>query len=224
MKRILQGLLGAAGMMAVATPAMAQGLSVNAAITNNYVWRGITQSDENFAVQGGADYDFGNGLAIGTWASTVDFNDGETSFELDLYGSYSGMFNDMFGYTVGAIGYLYPDSPSGSNLDFFEIYGGLSAMLGPATLSGRLYFSPDIADQTSLYWTGGIAVPFGGFFTASANIGYYDFENGFDYVDYNVGLAATYEFVTASLTYTGTDIDGADEYLVGLISVKFPIP
>lgn len=223
MKKILQSVIGAAGLLAIASPVLAQGLTVNASVTNNYVWRGITQSDEEFAVQGGADYDFGNGFAIGTWLSTIDFND-DSSFEADVYGSFSGMFNDMFGYTVGAIGYLYPDQPSGSDLNFFEIYGGLSAMIGPATATGRVYFSPDIADQTSVYWTGGLSIPFGGFFSATANVGFYDFENGGDYVDYNVGLAATYEILTLSVMYTGTDIEGADEYVVGMATVKFPIP
>jgi uncharacterized protein (TIGR02001 family) len=225
MKKYLLSVAALAGLLTVpALPAAAQTVSLNAAVTNNYVWRGITQSDEEFAVQGGADLDFGNGLAIGTWASSVDFND-DTSMELDVYGSYSGTFgmDSPFGYTVGVIGYFYPDQPDFADYNFVEIYGGLSAVLGPATATGRLYYSPDLGGQHTFYWTGGIAVPFATFFTASANVGHYDYEFSDGYTDYNVGLAATWQFLTASLTYTGTDIDGADEYLVGMLQVKFPL-
>src|SRR5262245_44577545 len=156
MKKLLHSVVAAAGLLLVAAPAAAQTFSINGAVTNNYVWRGITQSDEEFAVQGGADVDFGNGFAVGTWASTVDFNDDETTLELDLFGSYSGMFgaDSPFGYTAGVIGYLYPDQPDGADYNFMEVYGGLSAALGPATATGRVYYSPSIGNQYSIYWTG----------------------------------------------------------------------
>ena len=234
MKRILVSVAAAAGLLLVsaATAAAQPAVSFNAAVTNNYVWRGITQSDEDIAIQGGADVDFGNGLAIGTWASTVDFNDGPgadgddgTTAEIDIYGSYTGMFGDgPFGYTVGAIGYLYAGQPDYTDWNFFEVYGGLSAALGPATLTGRVYYSPDVGDQHSFYWTGGVSVPVANTpISVIANIGHYDYEHSESYTDYNIGLSATWMFLTASVTYTGTDIDGADEYLVGLIGVKFPL-
>jgi uncharacterized protein (TIGR02001 family) len=235
MKRFLLNVAAAAGLVLItAAPVAAQPtFSVNAAVTNNYVWRGITQSDEDLAVQGGADVDFGNGLAIGTWASTVDFNDGPgpsgddgTTAEIDIYGSYSGMFgaDSPFGYTVGAIGYLYAGAPDNSEYNFFEIYGGLSAALGPATFTGRVYYSPELGNQHTFYWTGGVSVPIANLpLAVTANVGHYDYEFSESYTDYNIGLSATWQFITASLTYTGTDIDGFDEYLVGMLMVKFPL-
>jgi uncharacterized protein (TIGR02001 family) len=227
MKKILQTILGAAGLLAVTClPAAAQGLSVNGAFTSNYVWRGFTQSNNHAAVQGGADYDFGNGLAVGTWASMVDFND-DTNAEWDIYGGYTGMFNDMFGYTVGAIAYLYPDAPDGADYSFFEGYAGLNANLGPAALSGKIYYSPNVfgtSDDYSLYYTAGITIPFAEFLAASGNIGYYDFETGTNITDWNIGLSATYMMFTASVMYAGNDLPGTDEYLVGTIGVKISVP
>ena len=79
MKKSISIFLGttalALGAMA-ATPASAQiaGLSANAAVTSNYIFRGISQSGSAIAVQAGVDYAVGDtGLAFGAWASSIDF-------------------------------------------------------------------------------------------------------------------------------------------------------
>lgn len=224
MKRIFQSIVAAVGLTIVAaTPALAQGLSVNLTGTNNYVWRGHSQTLNDPAVQGGVDYDFGNGLAVGTWASSIDFGD-DSPMEVDVYGSYTGSISDMFGYTIGGIGYLYPDAPSGFKYDFFEIYGGPNITLGTATVTGRVYYSPEFLGSTgpATYITGGIAVPFG-FVTATGNIGYSDFDVVSGYLDWNVGLAASYEFLTLTGMIIGTDLPGAKERGVVLLTAKFAL-
>lgn len=226
MKRILQSIVGAAALAVVAvSPAMAQTFSANITGTTNYMWRGITQSANDPALQGGVDYDFGNGLAVGTWASTVDFGD-DTSLEWDIYGSYTTSFTEMFGGTFGVIGYVYPDAPGGADYDFVEFYAGPNLTLGIASVTGRVYYSPDVYASSgySLYWTGGISIPFAGFLTASANVGYYDFDDLKDYVDYNIGLSATYEFLTLTGMYVGNDLPGSDEEFVGMLTAKFTVP
>ena len=69
----------------------------NASITNEYVWRGMSQGDGT-AVSGGIDISSDSGLWAGAWVTNVDFDD-NTTYELDLY----------VGYTIGAlsIGYVY---------------------------------------------------------------------------------------------------------------------
>src|SRR5689334_6914463 len=48
----------------------------NLSLTSDYVFRGITQTDYQPALQAGMDYSFGDsGWYIGTWGSNVDFND-----------------------------------------------------------------------------------------------------------------------------------------------------
>lgn len=46
------------------------------AFTSDYVFRGISQTDEQIAVQSGLDFDLGGGAYLGLWASNVDFADG----------------------------------------------------------------------------------------------------------------------------------------------------
>ena len=60
--------------------------SANAAMTNNYLWRGLTQSINEAALQGGVDYADDSGFYIGTWASNVSYDsDDAYSYEHDIY-------------------------------------------------------------------------------------------------------------------------------------------
>jgi uncharacterized protein (TIGR02001 family) len=112
-----------AGLLASAGAAQADELTANAAASNNYIWRGLTQSVNEAAVSGGIDYTMDNGFYIGTWASNVSYGAGDTfSYEHDMYGGYAGEIGEI-GYDVGYLYYNYDDA---ANFDFGEIYGSLS--------------------------------------------------------------------------------------------------
>lgn len=219
----LQILLATAGIAALATPALAEGLSANGAVVSSYVWRGLDQSSDNPAVQGGLDYDFGNGFAIGTWESSISWA-GDSPMEADLYGSYTGALTDNFGWTVGGIYYLYPnhDSAAPSSINFWEVYGGLNLNLDPVALSTKVYYSDDNLGAKTWYYTAGLSLPLTDWLSASANIGHYTFDPGVDDTDYNAGLAATWKFLTFSVMYADNDLPGTagDPNVVGMISFK----
>ena len=109
--------------------------SANVAITTDYTFRGISQSGGDAAIQGGFDW-VSELFYVGTWGSTVDFNDdlenpftGEqisdgSSLEIDFYAGYTPSFGDLslgFGVTY----YLYPDAPQGD--DVLEVPDPLDA-------------------------------------------------------------------------------------------------
>ncbi|MCB1710405.1 MAG: TorF family putative porin, partial [Halioglobus sp.] len=52
-------------------------ISGNVALTSDYRFRGISQSDESAAIQGGFDVEFSPGFYVGTWGSSVDFDSNE---------------------------------------------------------------------------------------------------------------------------------------------------
>ena len=58
-----------------ATSVQAIEVSGNVALVSDYRFRGISQTGEDAAIQGGFDASFDTGLYIGTWASSVDFGD-----------------------------------------------------------------------------------------------------------------------------------------------------
>ena len=48
-------------------------VSMNLGVTSNYMWRGVTQSDDGVAISGGIDYANDNGFYAGVWTGNVDF-------------------------------------------------------------------------------------------------------------------------------------------------------
>jgi uncharacterized protein (TIGR02001 family) len=77
----------------VATPAFADSsFSGNVALTSDYVFRGISQTQGDPAIQGGFDFTTNMGglpVYAGTWASNLDFGSPSAihvPMELDVYG------------------------------------------------------------------------------------------------------------------------------------------
>jgi uncharacterized protein (TIGR02001 family) len=127
-------LLGSCG----AATAVAGDLTANASVTNNYIWRGLTQSENGAAVQGGLDYTHDSGFYAGTWVSNVTYVPADPfSYEHDLYLGFRG------GETVTwDVGYLYYNYDSGANYDFSEAYvalgwQGLTLKYSTLVQSGR---------------------------------------------------------------------------------------
>ena len=105
------------------------------ALMNDYIFRGITQSATDPAIQGGLDWDSGAGFYLGTWGSSIEFGN-DASMELDLYGGYRGSI-DNFTYDVGFLYYAYP-STAASGLDFWEVYGKAGYNFGTKFTGSRI--------------------------------------------------------------------------------------
>ena len=58
--------LAAAGLLLGAGSVQAGEFSANAAASSNYIWRGLTQTENKAAVSGGIDYASDNGFYVGT--------------------------------------------------------------------------------------------------------------------------------------------------------------
>ncbi len=94
-------------------------LSANAAISSNYIWRGITQTNDQASGQGGIDWGNDSGVYAGAWVSNVAFgNATDGGYEMDVYAGYAGEASGI-GYDVGVITYQYPVETSAN---FTELY------------------------------------------------------------------------------------------------------
>jgi uncharacterized protein (TIGR02001 family) len=119
---------------AAADAAPSYTFTANVGIFSDYIFRGLTQTNSNPAVQGGFDYVNSNGFYAGTWLSNIswltDFGGYKSApLEWDFYGGYSGSFgNSDFGYNVGLLQYYYPGTvtPGGVKADTLEGYGQIS--------------------------------------------------------------------------------------------------
>ena len=110
------------------TGAIAAVSSANVALTSNYVFRGLTQTDDGAAIQGGYDIKQSKddiGWYAGVFASNVDNNIGD-GLEIDLYAGWRAAFGKQtnLAYDVGAIYYSYTDS--NFSPDVTEVYAGVN--------------------------------------------------------------------------------------------------
>lgn len=90
-------------------------LTGNVGLYSQYIFRGLAQTNEEPALQGGFDYSHASGFYLGTWGSNVSWlRDGGTyngggSLELDFYGGFKNQIgNTGIGYDVGLLYYWYP--------------------------------------------------------------------------------------------------------------------
>lgn len=120
-KSMLAGLAVATSLVAAPALTQAMELSANFSLVSNYKFRGIDQSDNKPAIQGGFDLDLGNGFYLGNWNSSIGFTN--SGIEMDLYGGYAGELGNGIGYDVGILQYLYP---SAGDLKTTELYAGVS--------------------------------------------------------------------------------------------------
>lgn len=131
---------------AFSLPTLADDLTVssNVSLVSDYLYRGISQSGANPAIQGGFDLAHASGLYAGVWGSSISFineaglgNSG--GLELDTYAGYKGTASDI-GYDVGFLRYNYPASYASGVIkpDTNEIYGALSYSIVSAKLSYSL--------------------------------------------------------------------------------------
>ena len=204
--------MGAAVAVTSLAAAQAQELEIsgNVALTTNYVFRGITQTDDGPAIQGGFDIGSG-GWYAGTWASSVDFGD-DTTMEIDFYGGYGGSITETISYDVGVIYYAYPDSPDigGGSQDFVEYYGSLAKSFGAFELGAGVAYSDDFYGETgeSLYYSTSASYALTEELSFEATYGVSDFEEdggNRDYQDYSIGGSYVTPYgVDVGFAYIGT--------------------
>jgi len=188
-------------------------LTGNVGLTSNYIWRGVTQSDDGPAAQGGVDYSHASGFYAGTWLSNVDFGDGTDAneYEHDLYLGYAGEAG-AFGYDVGVFHYMYPLA---DDADFTEL--GLSGSYENFSAGVAYTFNSDIQEGSGSMFAEGDLYYFvsAGFdlpndFGLGLTLGSYAFDedsagNELDYTHYQVALSK------ADLTFAldQNDLDGS---------------
>ncbi|PZQ43613.1 MAG: hypothetical protein DI551_11800 [Micavibrio aeruginosavorus] len=188
-------------------------LSANTGLFSDYVFRGISQSDEGPALQGGFDASHSSGLYAGVWGSNVDFNDDdEASVELDFYAGFASEYQG-FTYDLGVIYYAYPGADSDLDYDFWEVKAGLGYDFDVVAVDGSINYSPEFFGETgdAVYYAAGLSVPLPYDFSANAHAGYQTIDDGEDYTDWSLGLGYTVAGFDLSLTYTDTDLDEPEE-------------
>ena len=225
---------GVALAQAQQAPTSPHTLTGNIGLYSQYIFRGLTQTDRDPALQGGFDYSHSSGLYAGTWASNIswlrDFPSYSSggSLEWDFYGGFKGTFGKSdFGYDVGLLYYYYPGNtfPGVAKADTFEIYGALSWKWLSAkysySLNDKTFGVTDSSGSWYLDLTA--SVPIGGSgVTAIAHWGKQKFEGSAvpgisndsvaSYEDWKIGLTyALPKDFTIGAFYTDTSMTSTQE-------------
>ena len=116
-------------------------LSANVGLYSQYVFRGLAQTNEDPAIQGGFDYSHPSGIYLGVWGSNISWlkENATTSstsvagsyttggtLEMDFYGGYKGAVGD-WSYDLGLLQYYYPGTVTSPNIkaNTLEAYGAV---------------------------------------------------------------------------------------------------
>jgi len=135
--------------------------------TSDYMWRGVSQTSGNAAIQGELSVSKG-GLYGGVWASEVDFGD-EATYEMDLFLGYELKVSDKFSLDVGVIQYNWDKGYD--DVEELFVKGNLK------NISVAYYV--DMEDSDRDYMEMGLKLPFVKFMDVSLNYGMFDSENDF---------------------------------------------
>ena len=218
MKKMRLLMAAAAGLAAMAGAANAEEakptFSGNVALTSDYTFRGISQTQEGPAVQGGFDYGYGSFYA-GAWGSNVDFGLSDGSLELDLYAGVKQTVGAL-GLDFGVIGYLYPGAADDTaELDYYEGY--VKASINPTeafTLGGALYVSPEFTGEvgTGYYTEINGALKVSDTLSFSGAVGYQKvdelvFDGDDNYTTWNLGGTVSAYGFGFDLRYVGTNTE-----------------
>lgn len=218
--------------LAVAGEAAAQ-VSGSVTLTNNYLFRGVTQTNENPALQAGVTWNHDSGFYAGGWGSSISWlsdadPDVSSSMELDGFVGYAGSFGESdLGFDVGANYYWYPgDFPSGYNSpNTLELYAGVTYKV----LSAKYWYSttdlfgiPDSDGSSNLDVAANWEFVPGLTLNAAVGKQWVNNYGDLDYSFWKLGVTKSFESgFSIAAAWNDTDIDGLDEAFTVSISKSF---
>lgn len=212
MKKIM-GVAMLAGASIAGVGAANADTTASVSMTTDYVFRGVTQTDNGPAIQGS--FDWSNDMAYaGAWASNVDDFGADASMELDLYVGVTPTTGPV-AWDIALVGYFYPGaSDDGFEFDYFEgIVGASFEVSEQVSVGGTVAFTPEYFGETGE----GLYVGVNGAFAVndalsfSAEYGNQDVDTLGDYDTWNLGVTHAMHGFSFDLRYHDTDISGLDE-------------
>ncbi len=183
-------------------------ITFNVGAATDYVFRGISQTDEAGQIFAGADVSYGKAYA-GTWISNVDFNNG-TTMEYDLYAGVKPTLGPV-ALDVGVIYYGYGNKPSGPDEAYWEAKVAGSVPVGKGTIGAAVFYSPEFPFKTgeATYVEINGSVPLDDKWSFSGAVGHQSVVGPADYTTWNLGVGyAVTPKIGVDLRYWDTDEHG----------------
>ena len=201
------------------TPGVPFDIAFGVAVTNDYISRGITQSNGDPAIQGyiepSVEISTLGTAYINVWSSNVDFGAAYEGAEIDVAGGLRHEFGPL-SVDAGYVHYFY--TPDRVSPDYGEIFAKAEYNFKDLfTIGTFVYFAPDFnqSGNNATWVAGGIKVPLPHDFSIYGGVGYQFFEDPNAYEDFawTAGISKTWKAVTFDVRYWGTDLSD-DECVV----------
>jgi len=183
MKRIVANGLLACCSLAAAEEPPASPVVINVTLASDYLFRGISQTQEKHAIQGGLTYTHDSGFHGSMWGSNINFkpkdkpnpDNDNADLELDYGAGYGGKFSNALTWDLSAVYYSYPGSkPQGhAQYGYWEVLPTAVYDLGSAKITGQFAYSPDFFGpaKSGMYLMAGLDVPLPNDFALNAHLG-----------------------------------------------------
>lgn len=195
-------------LCAIHSNAHAQEFTAYGAITSDYVFRGVSNSDEHGAVQLALDVSTDSGLFGGIWASTTEIITGNRnrSREVDYYLGYVHYFENDWSASLSINRYSYPGSDANVDYEYTE----WAAVVG---IHERLWFEVDYTNSVlghgvPAYNLEALASwPLAASLTLTAGVGRFDVSDfaGTAYLYWQIGVSRPLGWSTLDLRYHDTN-------------------
>lgn len=177
-------------------------LSLTTYLASDYMFRGVSQTDNGATLQLGIDYAHSSGLLAGLFFSNVDY-DSDTRREEDVYIGYTHDFNNGVGIDLQAWYYTYHNE---NVLNYPEYMLGIRYKWFDA----KYWYSDDYSgtggDQH--YYEAGASIPLNDDFSLGLRAGHTEFDRRTgldDYSDYSISLSTSWQGFDMALTATDTN-------------------
>ncbi len=194
-------------------------LSASIALTSNYIYRGITLTDNEPAIQGTLDYELqtgllGTSLYVGTFGSNTKLaGDTDTAHvEIDaLFGVRGNIGDSKLTWDLGGAFYAYPGTPPRDNFDYWEIPLHLTyKAVEPVEIQLINAYSPEYQFNTGAanYTSGLVTVEVPNGYVAwkvFGGLGYQYVDKAASGTDWTCGMTVTIKGVDLTVAYTDTN-------------------
>jgi uncharacterized protein (TIGR02001 family) len=189
-------------------------LSFNAQVVSDYVFRGISQTNGVMAVQGGADYAFGDsGFYLGAWGSNTNFGyQAAPDWEIDFYGGWAYDFNETFNTDLSYIYYSYYGADAGEPSSNYGEFIAKFGMTDIAVLTVAYADDYSGLGGSATYVNLGNSWDLGKGYSINAGFGRTFQDSSLedqglaDYNDWNIGFAKNWGIITVALNYYDTNL------------------
>lgn len=205
-------------------------LTTNIGVFSQYIFRGISYTQEKPAVQGGIDFAHSSGAYLGIWGTNVD--DAalpNASGEIDVYGGFAKTVDDWT-FDVGFLQFIFPGGEYNSSSAGTSLTGGQTETLNTLELNAavtwkfiQLKYSYAVTDYFGLskkafgsdsdgsnYLEANVNYEFMPTWIVNLHVGHQKVKNyeDYDFTDWRVGVTKNFDGGwQASLAYIDTNAD-----------------